>query len=114
MLPHGVIIRTPSPRPLTPRSLLGVGEGIIVKEIQEHDRYQSLLKDLADSSTELDWLGLLTGVTPLSDAGSETIIRLSTQILREDCPINQFLTMLDEYREFSERGFNTFNYVQPH
>lgn len=58
-------------------------------------------------AADLDWLNLLTGVIPLSDAGPGAIV-LSAQLLRQGCPINKLLTMLDEYRKLPEPFINVF------
>lgn len=58
-------------------------------------------------------LSLLTGVTPLSDAGSGATV-LSAQLLREGCPINKLLTILDEYRALPELVINVSIHLQSH
>lgn len=70
----------------------------MVVDIERNERGQTSMVLLADYRAELDWLDPLMDVIPLPVAGSG-LRPLSAQFLRESCPINELLTLLNEYGE---------------
>lgn len=54
---------------------------------------------LGECPAEAYWLSLVTGAIPVSESGSGETLVLSVHLLRDGCPINKFLSLLDDYRE---------------
>lgn len=81
-----------------------LGENLAANEVEEQNGNQPLMELHAEFPSESEWINLLTGVLPLSNAASSETVVLSAQLLREGCPINKLLTMLDEYGELRERA----------
>ncbi|KAJ0115669.1 hypothetical protein J7T55_010492 [Diaporthe amygdali] len=108
-LPYGLVIRTPSPQPSTlVVSSMSVRK-LRANEIEGHETHQPPMESLADTPAGSDWFRILTAAVPLSHAGSMATVVLSAQFLREGCPINRFLTMLDEYqRSFNQADLRLF------
>lgn len=67
-----------------------------------------------DSPAEACWLSLLTDAIPVPESGSRATLVLSVHLLREGCPINKFLTLLDDDRELLERSVHKFIHLQSH
>lgn len=67
---------------------------------------------LGDPPDEAYWLNLLTGAIPVPESGSRATLVLSAHLLRDGCPINNFVSLLDDHRMSLERDFRDFIYFQ--
>lgn len=65
------------------------------------------MNPLGDPPAEAYWLSLLTDAT-VPESGSRATLALSAHILRDGCPINNFLSLLDNYRELLELALHEF------
>lgn len=72
------------------------------------------MDSLGNSPAEAYWLSLVTGAVPVSESSFEETLVLSVHILRDGCPINKFLNMLNDYREFPEDAFHEYIHLQSH
>lgn len=65
------------------------------------------MKFLEDYKAEFPWLSSLMDRIPLSGAHPGVEV-LSVQLLRQNSPINQFLILLNEYRELWQHALDHF------
>lgn len=72
------------------------------------------MDSLGDSPAEAYWPSLLIGAIPVPQSGSLATLLFSAHLLRESCPINKFLSLLYDYREFVERAFHVCIHLQSH
>lgn len=101
-MPHGVIIKTPPPQFSTLRHEETIDENFQAKEIKQCAKAQADLELFHGFSSRWHDLSLFADVTIFRHNDSISPAMFSVQLLRGECPINQFLALAHEYRELSE------------
>jgi uncharacterized protein (DUF1919 family) len=109
------MIKTPPASPQFPvlASSLSSGRDSAAFDLEQHTRGKSSTEFLRNYKAKFGWVSSLMDIIPLSGACPGVEV-LSAQLLRENCPINELLIMLNDYRKLKQDGLDYFLDWQRH